>query len=541
MLFCTTKRAFQILKKKRSTGNRIGIRILKKTMITESECITPEPTKYTITFESNGGSKVENITVRSGSTATEPEKPTYANHKFLGWYKEVELINLFDFNSEQIKSNITLYAKWTDVYKVTFKSGESDVESIIVTSGDKVEKPTDPAARTDYKFEGWYKDNNTFKTAFNFDTEIITENIVLYAKWKSLFIKIAAGYSHSLALKSNGELWAWGWNANGQLGDGTTTDVLTPKKIGDGYIQISAGYAHSLALKKNGELWAWGWNADGQLGDGTNANVPAPKKIGDGYIQISAGYAHSLALKNGGELWAWGLNANGQLGDGTSGINANKNIPTRIGKSVVEYTQIAASQTHSLALKSNGELWAWGWNFSGQLGDGTSGTNVNVPAPKRIGENVNGYTQIAASPALGAFHSLALKNNGELWAWGLNADGRLGDGTKVNKNIPTRIGESVVGYTQISAGYAHSLALKDNGELWAWGLNVNGQLGDGTTTDVLTPKKIGDGYTQIAAGRGHSLALKDNGELWAWGLNANGQLGDGTTTKITEPKEIKYE
>jgi len=262
------------------------------------------------------------------------------------------------------------------------------------------------------------------------------------------FTQIAAGFSHSLALKGD-SLYAWGSNSSGELGDGTNIDKNTPVYIGSGYTQIAAG-SHSLALKGN-SLYAWGNNSSGELGDGTNINKNTPVYIGSGYTQIAAGSTHSLALKDS-SLYAWGNNDGGHLGDGT---NTDKNTPVHIGTG---FSQISTGGFHSLALKGS-SLYAWGDNTCGQFGDGTNNYN-NTPV--YIG---TGYTQIAA----GFSHSLALKGN-SLYAWGWNIDGQLGDGTKIDKNIPMFIG---TGFTHITAGYSQSLALKGN-SLYSWGSSGGG-------------------------------------------------------------------
>jgi alpha-tubulin suppressor-like RCC1 family protein len=339
------------------------------------------------------------------------------------------------------------------------------------------------------------------------------------APGQNTYVKIAAGAVHSLALKTDGTLWAWGYNADGQLGDSTFVDKYAPVQIGAGYAAIAAGNSHSLALKTDGTLWAWGLNAYGQLGDGTIVNKNTPVLVGSGYAAISAGYRHSLALRTDGTLWTWGGNIEGQLGDGTL---VDKHTPVQIGSG---YATIGAADYNSLALKTDGTLWAWGFNAYGQLGDGTQ---VDRNIPVLIGSD---YATIAA----GSIHTLALKTDGTLWAWGFNGDGELGDGTVVNKFAPVQIGP---GYSAISSGYVHSLALKTDGTLWAWGFNYFGQVGDGTLVDKHTPVMIDSGYAVIAAGSVHSLALKTNGTLWAWGSNSFGQLGDGTQVDRHSPVRI---
>ena len=310
------------------------------------------------------------------------------------------------------------------------------------------------------------------------------------------FFKISLGYYHTLALKNDGSFWVWGSNTYGQLGDGTMTtyddewniidnnDKSTPKKIMDDVAQISAGDFHTMAIKNDGSLWVWGDNVYGQLGDGTTEYRHTPTKIMDDVAQVSAGAFHTLAIKNNGSLWAWGYNYYGQLGDGTT---EDKSTPKKIMDDVA---QISAGGGHTMAIKSDGSLWAWGYNWNGQLGDGTITTddewntieNNDKLKPKKIMADV---TQVSA----GWYHTLAVKNDGSLWAWGANGGGQLGDGTTEDKSTPTKIMDDV---SQISVGYSHMLAVKNDGSLWAWGYNWYGQLGDGTTASRNTPVKISD-------------------------------------------------
>jgi alpha-tubulin suppressor-like RCC1 family protein len=250
---------------------------------------------------------------------------------------------------------------------------------------------------------------------------------------------------------------------------------------------------------------------------------------------VAAGAYHSLFLKGDGSLWAMGYNYFGELGNGTYN---NTNRPEQIVPSNV--TAIAAGAYHSLILKSDGSLWAMGFNEDGELGDGTY-NNTNRPE-MIMASNV---TAIAA----GAYHSLFLKSDGSLWAMGLNNSGQLGDGTYNSTNRPEMIEASNV--TAIAAGgnagleASHSLFIKSDGSLWAMGFNELGQLGDGTYSPnaphsgINQPEQIeASNVTAIAAGADHSLFIKSDGSLWAMGYNYFGQLGDGTYNNTNRPEMI---
>jgi alpha-tubulin suppressor-like RCC1 family protein len=343
------------------------------------------------------------------------------------------------------------------------------------------------------------------------------------------FVQVAAGQNHSLGIRSDGSLWAWGFNGNGELGDGTTTNRQTPVIIGGGtWSQIAAGMTHSLGIKSDGTLWAWGSNIVGELGDGTTINRTLPVQIGTAsdWIQISAGGYYSLGLKSDGTLWGWGGNGSGTLGDGTS---TGRTSPAQTGTDT--WSQIAAGRNHGLGIKSDGTLWAWGENFAGAIGDGT--TTGPKYTPVQIGTDT--WSKIAA----GRFHSLGIKNNGTLWAWGYNNYGQLGDGTTTTRYSPVQIASSTT-WSQIASTNYHSMGVRTDGYIFTWGYNNRGQLGAGTTTNRLSPQTLYDGccYNQIAAGGEHSLGIKSDGSLWAWGWNNWGQIGDGGVTQRNSPVKI---
>ncbi len=291
-------------------------------------------------------------------------------------------------------------------------------------------------------------------------------------------------------------LWAWGHNDSGQLGDGTTTDSSVPVQVIGltGVTFAKSGLYHTVAAREDGTVWGWGNNEYGQLGGATTATCgdeaepcsPTPILI-DGVssaIAVSAGYGHSLALTSDGTVWAWGRNDSGQLGN-------NMTTPSSVPVQVVDpadptgkltgVVAVAGGFFHSLAIRRDGSLWAWGRNTHGELGTGTL-DNSSIPVRTRLGSP-------ALALAVCAQCSFALATDGTVWAWGHNAYGQLGNGTIHDSRLPVRV-RTLAGVKAISGGGYHGVALKGDGTVWTWGRNDYGQLGTSTTTGSTLPVPV---------------------------------------------------
>jgi alpha-tubulin suppressor-like RCC1 family protein len=349
------------------------------------------------------------------------------------------------------------------------------------------------------------------------------------------------------ATTSSSIVYAWGDNYSGELGCGACSPYAgrTPLHVGGltGVTALAAGFAHSLALKSDGTVWAWGYNANGELGNGSTNNSGAPVRVTGltGMTAVAGGGGHSLALNSDGTVWAWGSNSSGQLGNGSAtGTFAGSNTPVQ-ATGLTGMTAVAGGEHHSLALKSDGTVWAWGDNAHGQLGTGSTTGPQTCDyglACSTTAVQVSGLTGVTAVSA-GAVHSLALKSDGTVWAWGFNREGELGNGSTTNSSTPVQV-TGLTGMTAIAGGGFHNLALKSDGTVWAWGSNDHGQLGNGSAITSSTPVQVTGltGMTAIAAGFAYGLGLRSDGTVWAWGDNSYGQLGNGSTTDSSTPVQV---
>jgi alpha-tubulin suppressor-like RCC1 family protein len=349
--------------------------------------------------------------------------------------------------------------------------------------------------------------------------------------WKNSAV-ISGGSSHTVALRSDGLVFASGNNSFGQLGDNTAANKSTfVQAIGiSNVVAVACGNAHTVAIRSDGLVFATGSSYRAQLGDNSgwySHKSTFVQAIGISHaVAITAGENHTSALRSDGLVFACGYNSHGQLGDNTNGTTYGKaTFVQAIG--ISNAVAIAAGRYHTVALRSDGFVFATGANGSGQLGDNTGGNkNTFVQAI--------GISHAIAVAACG-YHTVALRSDGLIFACGYNHRGQLGDGTSSGKMAFVQaIGISNA--VAIACGWFHTIALRSDGLVFACGDNINGELGDATNTYKLTfVQAIGiSNAVAIAAGGYHTIALRSDGRVLATGSGSSGQLGDNTTgNKIT--------
>lgn len=378
---------------------------------------------------------------------------------------------------------------------------------------------------------GNYKVSFSHVPACTKTSAVLDFNLFNSECWQS----ISAGEHFTLAIAKNGSLWGWGQNSHGELGDGSTSHKYIPTQISTdtNWKSISAGTLHTMALKSDGTLWGCGSNTSLQLGNGDNTNVLTLTQLGtaNNWKTICAGYYHTMAIKEDGSLWGWGSNGDGFVGNGTT---LSQNLPVQIGSSSSSWKSVTTGTQHTVAIKTDGTLWAWGHNLYGQMGNGTSGLAFPL-VPTQVGTDSNWQSASAQG-----YRTLAMKTDGTIWAWGINSHGQLGIGTSTDVYVPTQIGINN-DWKSIHAGVLTSFAIKNDGTLWAWGNNDgnDGLFGNGTTVSSTIPVQIGteEDWLTIAVGR-HAVALKNNGNLNSWGYNPYGGIGNDTTETSYVPISV---
>ncbi|MBN1439631.1 MAG: hypothetical protein JW929_09500 [Anaerolineales bacterium] len=347
---------------------------------------------------------------------------------------------------------------------------------------------------------------------------------------------LALGGNYTCAITPAGGIACWGNNRYGQLGNGTVINSALPAPIGrlsSGVVAVAAGWSHNCALRAGGGLECWGANAKGQLGDGTNTDSRAPVAVSGlstGVESVAAGHRHTCVVMETGAVKCWGENASGCVGDGTG---VNRNLPVDVPGMEVGAAGLDAGAGHTCAVMDDGAVKCWGWNPSGQLGNGTA-TDSRVPA------DVASLPGPALAVAAGDQHTCALLADGTVACWGANASGQLGNGTRTRSGIPVAVA-GLSGVVEIAAGGAHTCARLEDGGVKCWGDDQSGQLGDGGYGNQTAPVDVdglAGGAVRIASGFGHTCAVLADGRIQCWGWNNEGQLGDGTPAGRRIPGDV---
>jgi alpha-tubulin suppressor-like RCC1 family protein len=364
---------------------------------------------------------------------------------------------------------------------------------------------------------------------------------------QSLCIPVVAGVGCWMTLDNPGrivrqdcaaaDVWAWGVGTCGTLGDNSIVSKSSPVSVIGGFIdwcQVSAGQNFSLAVRTNGTAWGWGCNDLGQLGTNSTVSRSSPVSVLGGFTdwcQISAGQDFSLGVRTNGTTWAWGCNGSGRLGDNTT---VAKSSPVSVVGGFTDWCQVSGGQRNSLALRTNGIAWAWGLNVCGVLGDNT------VTARSSPVSVVGGFTDWCRISA-GKDHSLGLRQNGTVWAWGCNASGQLGTNSTVSRSSPVSVVGGFTDWCGVGGGGRSSFAIRQNGTIWSWGYAAFGELGTNSVVSRSSPVSVIGGFTDwCAIGPGYSfvLAVRQNGTAWAWGNGSDGRLGDNTAANKSSPVSV---
>jgi len=354
-----------------------------------------------------------------------------------------------------------------------------------------------------------------------------------------IITKLDTGYSHTCALTDGGAVKCWGYNAAGQVGDGTNGDKHAPVNVSgltSNVIAIATGHYHSCAVTGAGAVKCWGYNNEGQLGNNsnTNSNVPVDVNgLSSGMSAVTAGYVHTCALTSAGGVKCWGRNAEGQLGNGT---NSASNVPVDVSGLSSGVTAISAGYWHTCARTNTGAVKCWGNNIYGLLGNAST-INSNVPVDAIY--LTSGIVEIGC----GGEHNCVRTDLGAIRCWGNNYDGELGNGTNTSSQIPVDVSGLTSGVSALNVGVHHNCVVS-GGVVKCWGNGVYGGLGNGANSDSNVPVNV-SGITSaanvVSAAIYHSCAVMSSGGVKCWGWNSNGQLGNGSyTSSYNVPVDVTW-
>jgi alpha-tubulin suppressor-like RCC1 family protein len=339
------------------------------------------------------------------------------------------------------------------------------------------------------------------------------------------FFQLSTGASHTCGVTTDQRLYCWGFNYNGQLGDGTSGNIRTRPVAAGGalrFLQVSAGSAHTCAVSTDRRVYCWGANGAGQLGDGsksTQRETPAPVASGLRFRSVSVGNAHSCAVTYPDNLaYCWGYNRAGRLGNGTT---SERLAPTPVSGGL-RFRAVSAGTEHTCGVTPDNRAFCWGENLYGQIGDSTQVSERLTPT--RVASGGRAFTQIDA----GHWHTCAVTAAARAFCWGNGRNGELGNGKRYLSFWPRLVAGGLT-FERVTAGHAYTCGEASGNRTYCWGYNETGVLGDGTTTTRLTPVAVKGNlfFSQVAAG-GHSCGRTAEYKAYCWGGNQVGQLGNGS-------------
>jgi alpha-tubulin suppressor-like RCC1 family protein len=358
------------------------------------------------------------------------------------------------------------------------------------------------------------------------------------SQWKH----ITAGGEHTCGIQLGNTLWCWGYNHYGELGLGTATfSESRPQEITRPtarWASVSAGGMHTCATRSDTTLWCWGANFEGDLGIGSTGDQDRPRQVttpaATGWASVSSGGFHTCATRTDATLWCWGANTVGELGIGST---SDQDRPQQVTTpAATGWATAAAGDSHTCATRSDGTLWCWGYNGTGQLG---LGSTAHQDHPQQVTTpTATGWAAVTA----GTEHTCATRGDTTVWCWGRSDAGQLGSGTKTDQDLPQQVTTpAATGWTTVTAGGETTCATRIH-KLWCWGFNRYGQLGIGSTTNQARPRRVplptGTGWSLMAVGALHTCATRTGHTLWCWGYNYEGQLGIGNRTGQDLPQQV---
>jgi uncharacterized repeat protein (TIGR02543 family) len=438
---------------------------------------------------------------------------------------------LFDIDISQIIIEYSCVATYATINYQT--NGGSDITPLVASIGSSISEPTSPT-KEGYSFAGWFSDPE-LTIPYVFDT-MPEYNLTLYADWtineyQITFIELgfdevkqlSSGDSFAIAVTETGHVFTWGYNGYGGLGDGTEQYKKLPNEItsnfqleeDDQVIYVAAGNNYSLAITDTGRVFSWGDNAFEKLGNNSTTRQHIPNEITERFeletedqiVYIDGSSSHSMALSTTGRVFTWGRNEYGQLGDDSK---SDRHVPTEITEQFPligddQVILINSSGAHTIALTENGRVFAFGRNTYKQIGDGST-THRQIPTEVLSSRfNLDEADKIIFVDA-GASHSMALSSYGRVFAWGNNGQGQIGWGLGYSPNLPEEITskfslEETDKISQICAGGEYNLAMSEAGKTFGWGANANGRIGIGNTTNYNVPVETTNNLIDEATGQ----------------------------------------